>query len=597
MFDKIVGGIGAFSYKYRKFIAIFALILFVVVFLVQNFLVIEYSYTDESIVTDIFPQDDTVVMVYENKDENKMSEVINYLQKDEHITSIQGYANTLGAQMSSIEMSEMMQIPVVFTNTLFYMYENSMVTSGLTLVDFVKFMSSDEFLNNEMFDSMIDDGTKNQLRQMKMLVTAMDSDVELSSEEISTMLEVDKQLVDGVFYIAQIKNTNIFNATPMFWATVAETLGMNPSSIEKIFGIKPVTSMHFSEFVEIIAEVSQYAHGIIDEQQLSQLQMLKSMSDIVGSGEEITSSDLVHLFAGAADNSLLNETTIQFMYIMAIANTADVSNMRIPLYDFFNFLSNNILTNEAFSSFLDEEVAAQFNEAKNTIQDGMAQLVGPSHSRMIITLDYELESEGLYSFYDNFNAMLEEKLDGEFYLVGSTAMSDEVSKTFHTEFLMISIITAIAVFLVVWFTFKKLLLSCLLVGVIECAVFSMMSVMVIMNLPMYFIPLILVQGILMGSMIDYGILFTTYYREVRQEYSVEEALPEVMKRATHSILTSSLLIVAVTLICGRFMSGAVASILTTLGIGSLCAIILILFVLPSLLAIFDRHVIIQECQI
>jgi ABC-type antimicrobial peptide transport system permease subunit len=72
---------------------------------------------------------------------------------------------------------------------------------------------------------------------------------------------------------------------------------------------------------------------------------------------------------------------------------------------------------------------------------------------------------------------------------------------------------------------------------------------------------------------------------------LEKALPEVMKRATHAILTSSLIIVLVTLICGVFMSGAVASILKTLGIGALCAILLILFVLPSLLAIFDKHIV------
>jgi predicted RND superfamily exporter protein len=95
----------------------------------------------------------------------------------------------------------------------------------------------------------------------------------------------------------------------------------------------------------------------------------------------------------------------------------------------------------------------------------------------------------------------------------------------------------------------------------------------------------------MGSMIDYGILFTTYYIEVRKEYDKADVLPEVMKRATHAILTSSLVIVLVTLICGRLMAGAVASILTTLGIGSLCAILLILFVLPSLLVIFDKLVV------
>jgi predicted RND superfamily exporter protein len=95
-------------------------------------------------------------------------------------------------------------------------------------------------------------------------------------------------------------------------------------------------------------------------------------------------------------------------------------------------------------------------------------------------------------------------------------------------------------------------------------------------------------------MIDYGILFTTYYMEVRKDYSGADVLPEVMRRSTHSILTSSLLIVLVTLICGRFLSGAVASILTTLGIGALCAILLILFVLPSLLVIFDKYIVKQE---
>jgi predicted RND superfamily exporter protein len=185
---------------------------------------------------------------------------------------------------------------------------------------------------------------------------------------------------------------------------------------------------------------------------------------------------------------------------------------------------------------------------------------------------------------------------GEYYLVGSTAMSYEISHSFKQEYLIISIVTAIAVFLVVWFTFKKFFLSVLLIAVIEGAVFSMMSVMVAINLPMFFVALILVQCILMGSMIDYGILFTTYYMEVRKEFSVEKALPEVMKRSTHAILTSSLIIVLVTLICGRLMSGAVASILTTLGIGALCAILLILFVLPSLLVIFDKQVVKQENQ-
>ena len=94
MFDKIVGSIGAFSYKNRKVITVIAIVLFVAVIIVSSKLVIEYSYAEESVVTDVFPQDDTMVVVYDNKDEVKIGEVIKYLEQDEHIILIQAYANT-----------------------------------------------------------------------------------------------------------------------------------------------------------------------------------------------------------------------------------------------------------------------------------------------------------------------------------------------------------------------------------------------------------------------------------------------------------------------------------------------------------------------
>ena len=72
---------------------------------------------------------------------------------------------------------------------------------------------------------------------------------------------------------------------------------------------------------------------------------------------------------------------------------------------------------------------------------------------------------------------------------------------------------------------------------------------------------------------------------------LEEALPVVMTRATYAILTSSLILVLVTFICGFFMTGTVAAILQTLSIGAFCAILLILFVLPSYLVLLDKFII------
>ena len=594
MFEKIVSAIGAFSYKNRKIIAVIAAILLVAVSIVQSQLIIEYSYAEESPVTDIFPQDDTVVIVYENDDENKIQDIIDYLEKDEHVTSIQADANTLGAKLSPADISATMGIPKSFVDTLFYIYQNGMTAEGLTFLEFIEFISSDDFVNNELFSSMIDDEIKGQIRQMKELVDMIASDKEYTSEEISSLIGIDESLIKSIFLIAQVKNENPLTSATIILATLADALGVTPETINQLFNVQPIKSLKFTEFIDIISELASYAESIIDPNQLAQLSMLKNISDMVASQAEISPSDLANLFSGMSNSETFNESALTMLYIMAKSSTVDLSNVKIPLYDFFIFLSEEILQNDAFSSFLDENLIAQFEEAKITMQDGLNQLVGKNHSRMIITVDYAVESKEIYDFYQKFDQMLNSTMSGEYYLVGATAMSYEVSGSFKKEYLIISIVTAVAVFLVVLLTFRKFLLSLLLISVIESAVFSMMSVMVAISLPMYFVALILVQCILMGSMIDYGILFTTYYMEVRKEFSVDKALPEVMRRSTHAILTSSLLIVLVTLICGRFMTGAVASILTTLGIGSFCAILLILFALPSLLVIFDKYVIKQS---
>ena len=590
MLDKIVGAIGAFSYRHRKLIAALACVLFVCTAVLQSFARIEYSYAEESLVSDIFPQDDNLLIVYDNADEDKIDQVLEYLAKDEHVTSAQAYANTLGMKVSCQDIAGMMGIDEMFVNTLFYMYEYGMTAKGMTLKAFTDFISADEFINNPMFSSMIDEDTRGQIGQLKSLVDALASEEEYSAAEISSMLDVDEKLVQGIFYIQQLKNTTLLTAPANFFATVSDILGMDAKTIERLYKIEPVKAMKFTDFVDLVSDIAFYGQIFIDETQRSQLEMFEKLAKMVENETLLFPDDLAKLMESVGESELLTEDNITLLYILAQSNMADMSETRIPLLDLLLFLSEEVFNNPMFAPFLDESMKNQFTEAQTMIDEGLAQLVGEDHSRMVITLDYPLESEGINRFYVDFSQMLDDTLEKDYYLVGLSAMSYEVSQSFREEYTFISIITAVAVFAVVLFTFRKLSISLLLICVIECAVFAMMSVMVIIGEPMFFIAMILVQCILMGSMIDYGILFTTYYKEVRKELPVETALPEVMRRATHAILTSSLVIVLVTLLCGRLMTGAVATILTTLGIGALCAILLILFVLPSLLVIFDKQV-------
>ncbi len=591
MFEKIVSSIGRFSFKNRKVIAVLGFILLIAVIILEAQTVIEYSYAEESLVTDIFPQDDIIVIVYKNEDEKMMSSIINKLSEDEHVTSIQAYANTLGMEMSVDDVAGMFGIDKTFVNTLFYLCEYGFETTGMTFVDFATFISSDDFINNEMFAPMIDESSKAQIAQLGDLVNALTSDEKYTVEEISNMFDVDAQTVQSVFYIKQLQNINYKNFASTIFGTIAGVLGVDAETIEKVFKIEPVTSMTMEDFVGVISDLSVIADKFVGNEQGAQLNTLLDIYDAVKSNKELTPADIVDLFGSMANTDMFTEENLTLLYIMSRSNTMDMSNTRIPLYDFFIFLSEEIITNEAFSSYFDEAMLTEFESAKTMMSDGIAQLVGPEHSRMIVTVDYVLESPEINKFYVDLTDLLDNKLTGEYYVVGNSAMSYEVSQTFDQEYLIISIVTAVAVFIVVYASFRRLSVSFLLICVIECAVFAMMSVMAVTNSPMFFIALILVQCILMGSMIDYAILFTTYYREVRKEYVLEEALPVVMTRATYAILTSSLILVLVTFVCGFFMTGTVAAILQTLSVGAFCAILLILFVLPSYLVLLDRFII------
>ena len=553
MFNKILSAIGKFAYRFRYAILASALVLLVGVSYMQSKALISYSYFDYNKVTDIFPEEDTLVIVYNNADEDKISSLADELSENKHITSIQAYANTLGLEMSASELAVVAEIDESFINTLFYMYENGTATEGMSLLTFTNYIASDSFLNNELFASMIDDDTKAQLLQ-------------------------SQSLLNGV-----AQNTE-YDAT-----TLAYILGMDVQTVQGIFAMNATETMTLDGFIDVMLQMAAAQGENADQAQIAQLQGMKQLCVLVKSNQALSPDQLITAFP--VQSEAFTEDTVSLLYLMYYGNTADLSNTKIALYDFFGFLTDDVLTNEQFSAFFDESSLAELNEAKATMEDGKAQLVGKDYSRMILTVDYELESKEINEFYDNLSTKLNGVFEKDYYMVGNSAMSYELSQTFQTEYLLISIITAIAIFIVVCVTFRKFSIPLMLVCIIECAVFTTMSIMAISNNSMYFIALIIVQCILMGSMIDYGILMTSYYQEVRKEYDVEHALPEVLKRSINAILTSALIMVAITFICGAFMKGAVSSILTTLGIGTLSAIILVIFVLPSLLAIFDKAVI------
>ena len=101
----------------------------------------------------------------------------------------------------------------------------------------------------------------------------------------------------------------------------------------------------------------------------------------------------------------------------------------------------------------------------------------------------------------------------------------------------------------------------ILVLIIQSAVFATMAIMSFANYDMNYLALLIVQSIMMGATIDYAIIYTSYYVEVRERHMPQAALTEAFRGSFHTILTSAtILFVAVGILSFAFKEEATRQI-------------------------------------
>ena len=90
---------------------------------------------------------------------------------------------------------------------------------------------------------------------------------------------------------------------------------------------------------------------------------------------------------------------------------------------------------------------------------------------------------------------------------------------------------------------------------------------------------------------DYAILFTGRYKEMRQTYEKKEAVVQTVSAVSVSVLTSASVMAVVGFLMGTLSThGLLSQLGYFLGRGTLCSLAIVLFVLPGLLYLFDRFI-------
>jgi predicted RND superfamily exporter protein len=167
-------------------------------------------------------------------------------------------------------------------------------------------------------------------------------------------------------------------------------------------------------------------------------------------------------------------------------------------------------------------------------------------------------------------------------------MYKEMKDGFPSEMLLLTILTIVAIFVIVALTFRSAVIPTLLIFAVMSGVYVNVFMSGLGGNTMYFLAYLIVQSILMGATIDYSILFMSYYREHRLKIHVPGSIKAAYHGAGHSIMTSGLILTLGPLAMSMFINDKmIEMILKCLATGALASILIIFLVLPGTIAICD----------
>ena len=225
-------------------------------------------------------------------------------------------------------------------------------------------------------------------------------------------------------------------------------------------------------------------------------------------------------------------------------------------------------------------------------------LYSENYALMKINADSDIESPESFKIYEDISAIVKDIYPNENYIIGETAISYEIKDIIVRDFTYVTLLAIFMVMLIIFISFKNILIPTVLITIIEIAVFLSMSLINLFDQDLVFLAYLIVTTILLGATIDYAILFSKRYTEVREKNSKETSIRKASIEATPSIVTSALLFIISGLTISMISSiNSISQIGLLIALGAFVSMIFVLVILPQILYIFDFLIIKSKIKI
>lgn len=265
-----------------------------------------------------------------------------------------------------------------------------------------------------------------------------------------------------------------------------------------------------------------------------------------------------------------------------------LGDYKVPLFDMFMFLQREMKDGNIT---LDGDIQETLDDLFEQLNKAQLQLQSDKYSRLVVYLNLPEESDETLAFLDTMHAMIAKYYSSDTYIVGNSTNVKDLSSSFGEDNMLISVLSALFVVIILLFTFKSAGLPVLLIVVIQGSIWINFSVPTIQHESLYFLGYLIVNSIQMGANIDYAIVISSHYSDLKKEMRPKEAIVAALNEAFPTIFTSgTILAVAGALIGVMTTNPVIAAIGTCLGRGTVISIVLVMAVLPQILLIGDTIV-------
>ena len=257
----------------------------------------------------------------------------------------------------------------------------------------------------------------------------------------------------------------------------------------------------------------------------------------------------------------------------------DINNYHISIINLITFIQEKqpeILLNKNIINYY-----SNINNLKEFLESD-------NYSRFIIDYKGEKESNDTLKLID----MIKEDINKEYgsvTLVGESINSCDLRETFRKDIFKITCIATLLVFIILLLTNESIIMSLILIITIKGSILINFGFISLIQNKLYFICYLIAFIIQMSLTINYATIISNKYQMLRKTEKKLNAIAGAINESFPVIIISGSIIFISCFLIRLLIHLKIASQIGLLiGIGTIISIISTLFILPSLLFIFDK---------